>query len=90
MIAAVISSTGLNSRKNANGATIANEGVHHNLFVVSKVTKASDGEVLYTANDKGKLTWTDDRGTVDKEPQASFGRKFQSWMTRVLPLEKQL
>jgi len=41
-------------------------------------------------SDKGKLTWTDDSGTVDKEPQASFGRKFQSWMTRVLPVEKQL
>jgi putative cardiolipin synthase len=39
---------------------------------------------------KGKLTWTDEAGTVDKEPAASFGRKFQSWMTRVLPLEKQL
>jgi len=39
---------------------------------------------------KGNLTWTDDGGTLDKEPQASFGRKFQSWMTRVLPVEKQL
>jgi putative cardiolipin synthase len=41
-------------------------------------------------NDKGALTWTDEAGTVDKEPQASFSRKFQSWMTRVLPVEKQL
>ena len=39
---------------------------------------------------KGGLTWTDESGTLDKEPQASFGRKLQSWMTRVLPLEKQL
>ena len=30
-------------------ATIANGGMHHDLFVVSKVTKASTGEVLYTA-----------------------------------------
>ena len=41
-------------------------------------------------NEKGALTWTDDSGTLAKEPQASFGRKLQSWMTRVLPLEKQL
>jgi putative cardiolipin synthase len=39
---------------------------------------------------KGGLTWTDASGTLDAEPQASFGRKLQSWMTRVLPLEKQL
>jgi membrane peptidoglycan carboxypeptidase len=30
-------------------ATIANAGVHHDWFVVSKVTRASSGEVLYTA-----------------------------------------
>jgi membrane peptidoglycan carboxypeptidase len=30
-------------------ATIAGGGMHHNWFVVSKVTKASNGEVLYTA-----------------------------------------
>jgi putative cardiolipin synthase len=39
---------------------------------------------------RGGLTWSDDTGTLDSEPQASFGRRFQSWMTRVLPLEKQL
>jgi len=39
---------------------------------------------------KGGLTWTDDTGTVAKEPQAGFGRRVQSWFTRVLPLEKQL
>ena len=39
---------------------------------------------------KGRLTWTDESGTQHSEPQASFGRRFQSWMTRVLPLEKQL
>jgi len=39
---------------------------------------------------QGDLTWSDDAGTSAKEPQASFGRKLQSWMTRVLPLEKQL
>ncbi len=38
----------------------------------------------------GGLTWSDEAGTLDKEPQASFGRKLQSWMTRVLPVEKQL
>jgi putative cardiolipin synthase len=38
----------------------------------------------------GGLTWSDDTGTVGKEPQAPFGRRMQSWFTRVLPLEKQL
>jgi len=34
----------------ANGyATIANGGMHHDWFVVSKVVRASNGEVLYTA-----------------------------------------
>jgi len=41
-------------------ATIAGEGVHHDLFVVSKVTKASNGEVLYTADKKGKRVLTED------------------------------
>ena len=41
-------------------------------------------------NAKGGLTWSDESGTLDREPQASFGRKLQSWMTRVLPVEKQL
>jgi putative cardiolipin synthase len=39
---------------------------------------------------KGGLTWTDEAGTSSKEPEASFSRKLQSWMTRVLPVEKQL
>jgi membrane peptidoglycan carboxypeptidase len=30
-------------------STIANGGMHHDWFAVSKVTRASDGEVLYTA-----------------------------------------
>jgi len=39
---------------------------------------------------RGGLTWTDDNGTLEREPQASFGRRMQSWFGRVLPVEKQL
>jgi putative cardiolipin synthase len=39
---------------------------------------------------KGRLTWTDEQGTSNKEPRASFARKLQSWFGRVLPVEKQL
>ena len=31
-------------------ATIANGGVHHNWFVIKKVSRASDGKVLYRAS----------------------------------------
>jgi putative cardiolipin synthase len=39
---------------------------------------------------RGGLTWTDDSGTLDSEPRASFSRRLQFWLLRVLPLESQL
>ena len=39
---------------------------------------------------RGGLTWSDDSGTLDREPRASFSRRLQSWLLRVLPLESQL
>jgi len=39
---------------------------------------------------RGGLTWSDDNGTLDREPKASFSRRLQSWLLRVLPLESQL
>ena len=36
------------------------------------------------------ITWTDDKGTVRREPEASFSRRFQSWIARFLHLDAQL
>jgi putative cardiolipin synthase len=36
------------------------------------------------------LTWTDGRESFDSDPEATAGRRFQAWLTRVLGLEAQL
>jgi membrane peptidoglycan carboxypeptidase len=41
-------------------ASIANGGVRHDLHVVTKVTRASDGEVLYEAKDSGERALDED------------------------------
>ena len=38
----------------------------------------------------GKLQWSDGKQTRHKEPEASFWRKAQAWLTRLLPFESQL
>jgi putative cardiolipin synthase len=38
----------------------------------------------------GKLRWSDGTKTWDETPDASFGRKFQAWVARVLPISSQL
>jgi putative cardiolipin synthase len=38
----------------------------------------------------GKLRWSDGTKTWDDTPEASFGRKFQAWAARVLPVSSQL
>jgi putative cardiolipin synthase len=43
------------------------------------VTLADDG-----------LRWTDEHGTVDSTPSASFGRRFQAMLARILPISSQL
>jgi putative cardiolipin synthase len=40
--------------------------------------------------DHGEIRWSDDKQTLESEPSASFGRKFQAWLGRVLPVESQL
>ena len=37
--------------------------------------------------DEGELRWSDGTDTFDKEPEASFGRRFQARMARMLPVE---
>jgi len=39
---------------------------------------------------EGKLRWSDGTTTHDSAPDASFGRKFQAWAARVLPVSSQL
>jgi putative cardiolipin synthase len=38
----------------------------------------------------GDLTWTDGNETFDSDPKASAGKRFTSWLTRVLGLDSQL
>ncbi len=40
--------------------------------------------------DGGSLRWEDGHETLTSEPQASFGRKFQAWLARVLHLDAHL
>jgi putative cardiolipin synthase len=37
--------------------------------------------------DDGDLRWSDGTETFDKEPEASFGRRFQAKVARWLPVE---
>jgi cardiolipin synthase C len=38
----------------------------------------------------GKLHWSDGRESIDHEPQASWTRRFQAWLSRTLGLDAQL
>jgi putative cardiolipin synthase len=38
----------------------------------------------------GGLQWSDGQQAFDHAPEATTGRRFQAWLARVLPLEKQL
>lgn len=38
----------------------------------------------------GKLQWTDHTEQLHRDPHASFGRRFQAWLARVLRLDAQL
>jgi len=40
--------------------------------------------------EEGKLQWTDGHETVDHDPHASWGRRFQAWLARTLRLDAQL
>ena len=40
--------------------------------------------------DAGKLHWTDGHESLDHEPHASWGRRFQAWLARTLRLDAQL
>ncbi|MCF7221635.1 phospholipase D family protein [Marilutibacter chinensis] len=37
--------------------------------------------------DGGELRWNDGTGSFDREPDAGFGRRFQAWLARWLPVE---
>lgn len=39
---------------------------------------------------EGELHWSDGNDTFDSDPKATWGRRFQAWITRVLHLDAQL
>jgi cardiolipin synthase C len=52
--------------------------------------QAADGRAWEVTLADDALEWSDGRESFDSEPQASAGRRFQAWLTRVLGLEAQL
>lgn len=52
--------------------------------------ETGDGRAWRVTADDGALRWSDGRQTLDHEPGASLGRRFQAWLARVLGLEAQL
>lgn len=53
--------------------------------------KQTDGEHAWrVALEQGKMSWSDGRERLDKEPDASLGRRFQAWFARAFRLDAQL
>lgn len=40
--------------------------------------------------EEGQMRWSDDKESFDSDPHATWGRRFQAWLTRVLHLDAQL
>jgi len=60
--------------------------------LMAMFSRVSAGEVSWRVDHdpQGKLRWSDGTQTLDKEPGASFSRRFQAKMFRLLPLDSQL
>lgn len=53
--------------------------------------KQTDGEHAWHVElEAGKMWWSDGRERLDKEPDASLGRRFQAWFARAFHLDAQL
>jgi len=52
--------------------------------------EASGARAWEVTLDGGKVRWSDGEQRFDSAPMASFGRRFQAWVARVLPLGSQL
>jgi putative cardiolipin synthase len=51
----------------------------------------TSGQHAWSVTMNGKdLQWSDGTGTLDSDPDASAGRRFQAWLARVLHLDAQL
>ena len=50
----------------------------------------ADGAAWQVTLADDALKWNDGRESFDSDPDASAGRRFQAWLTRVLGLEAQL
>lgn len=51
----------------------------------------TDGEHAWRVSlEEGKLSWSDGRERLNKEPDASLGRRFQAWFARAFHLDAQL
>lgn len=51
--------------------------------------RQTEGERAWRVSiEAGKLKWTDHTGQLHGEPHASFGRRFQAWLARILRLDQ--
>jgi putative cardiolipin synthase len=53
-------------------------------------TQTSGEHAWHVTLKKDDLVWSDGNETFDSDPKASWGRRFQAWIARVLNLEAQL
>ena len=52
--------------------------------------QTSGSRAWHVTVDQGSLRWSDGSTVQDEEPEATFSRKFQAWLARVLHLDAQL
>ena len=52
--------------------------------------QTSGSSAWHVTLEKGGLRWSDGQAVLDAEPEASFGKKFQAWLARLLHLDAQL
>jgi putative cardiolipin synthase len=79
-------STSLNCEQ---GVFVENAVLSSQLEGLFKV-QSSGARAWAVTLENGELRWSDGTKTWDSAPDASFGRKFQAWIARVLPVSSQL
>jgi putative cardiolipin synthase len=71
------------------GVLVENEALASQLEQIFQ--QQTDGaHAWHVSLEQGKLSWSDGHDRLDKEPDASLGRRFQAWFARTFHLDAQL
>jgi putative cardiolipin synthase len=71
------------------GVLVENEELASQLEQIFQ--QQTDGaHAWHVSLEQGKVSWSDGRDRLDKEPDASLGRRFQAWFARMFHLDAQL